>query len=81
MTAEESLSRRERLEAARDRLTGLLAGAEANTAPSISRELRAVLAELETIPSAKGSLSVQDELKRRRDERLAASSDRARTAE
>jgi hypothetical protein len=76
----ESGTRRELLEASRDTLKGLLAGAEPNTAPALSRELRAVLVELESIPAAAGQ-SKQDELKERRNARLAEAAARARSAE
>ena len=74
------MDRRERLEAARDTLTALLAGADDRSAPAVSRELRAVLAELDSLPAASGK-STQDELKERRAQRLADAKARARSAE
>ena len=74
------MDRRERLEAARDTLQGLLSVAGEGTAPGISRELRAVLAESDSLPAANGK-STQDELKERRAQRLADAKARARSAE
>lgn len=75
------MTRREYLEAARDRLQSLLPGADERTAPGVSRELRAVLTELDSLPSAEVGASVQDQLKERRAQRLADSKTGARSAE
>ena len=76
-----SPSRRELLEAARDRLTGLLGMTEGSAAAALSKELRAVLVELDAMPAVGGARSKQDELKARRDARLAEAATRARPAE
>ena len=72
-------TRRDDLEAARDTLRGLLAGADESRAPALSKELRAVLAELDAMPVV-GSGSKQDELKARRHARLAEAAARERSA-
>ncbi|WP_332645121.1 hypothetical protein [Aeromicrobium sp.] len=70
--------RRTRLVTLRDTLTLLIEDADEKTAPSLSRELRAVMAELESIPEA-GKKATADELKERRAARQADAEARARS--
>ncbi len=61
-------SRREDLEALRARLVAEAAEADVRDLPAVSRELRAVWADLETLPAAEGTVPA-DEIARRREER------------
>lgn len=63
--------RRIRLVRYLDRLDALLEVADEKSAPALSRELRAVMAELESLPEA-GKKATADELKDRRAARQAA---------
>lgn len=68
--AVESGDRRTALEAIRDRLAVELDGAEGRDAAGIAKELRATIAELESLPGGK-AVSAVDELSARRAERRA----------
>jgi hypothetical protein len=73
------MDRRDQLIDLRDRLSALLAGADERTAPALSRELRAVMAELEQLPDESKKATV-DELKERRASRQAEAKDRTRSS-
>lgn len=68
--AVESGDRRSALEAIRDRLAEELAGADGKDAAPLARELRATLAELESLPGGK-EVSAVDDLSARRAARRA----------
>ncbi len=63
--------RRERLERLRDQLADAIAGAEANMLPQLAGQYRATLADLAALPPVVGKVSVKDELKARREGRIA----------
>lgn len=77
-TAEPTL--RGRLTAVRASLEAAMAEALPKELPALSREYRAVLAELEAIP-AETSTATVDQLRERRAARRTAAADPARTAE
>lgn len=70
--------RRIRLVRYLDVLDALLGSADEKSAPALSRELRAVMAEIESLPEA-GKKATADELKDRRAARQAEAQARART--
>ncbi len=61
-------TRRELLESSRDRLVQEIDEANATELPALSRELRAVLSEIDAIPSANAKAPA-DEISKRREER------------
>ncbi|KAB8179144.1 hypothetical protein FH609_004170 [Streptomyces sp. 3MP-14] len=73
VAAAESGDRRAILEAVRDRLAVELAAVEGKDAAAVAKELRATVAELESLPGGK-EVSPLDELAARRAERRADAS-------
>ena len=69
---------RDRLVRSRDHLDLLLLAADDKSAPALSRELRAVMAELDALPDT-GKKATVDELKDRRATRQAEAQARARS--
>lgn len=63
-------SRREDLEAARDRINLEIEGAEANELPGLVRELRQVWRELEELPDQKTGQTSQGKYRGRRERRF-----------
>jgi hypothetical protein len=68
MADEAELTQRARLAALRDRLADQITSADERALPALSREYRAVLADLEALPSESSTATV-DQLKERRAER------------
>jgi len=66
-----TLTHRELLECSRDRLVQEIDEANATELPALSRELRAVLTEIDAIPSAEAKAPA-DEIKKRREARRRA---------
>jgi hypothetical protein len=67
--AAESGDRRAALEALRDRLATAIVGASASKLAPLANQLRAVLADLDGLPVAKGASVVDDLASRRTDRR------------
>lgn len=64
--------RRERLEKLRDQLAAAIECAEPNMLPQIAGQYRATLADIAALPPVVEKVAVKDELKARRQNRVAA---------
>jgi len=64
--------RRERLERLRDQLARAIEDAEPNMLPQLAGQYRATLADLSALPPVVKKVAVKDDLKERRQQRVAA---------